>query len=129
MLGTVLGLAWKVARITIPIPLALIAAIAIWMQVDKASAVRQAVDAAVEDLVHSAEKEALAARLAEERRLREAGERALAGYTQALAAAEARQAAEGEKREQEIADYEKKLAEAGRACLLDRDDLEWLRQP
>ncbi|APY13146.1 MULTISPECIES: hypothetical protein [unclassified Brucella] len=33
-----------------------------------------------------------------------------------------------EKTEQEIADYERKLAEAGRACLLDNDDIEFLRR-
>ncbi|WP_273794312.1 hypothetical protein [Brucella intermedia] len=37
-------------------------------------------------------------------------------------------AARAEKTEQEIADYERKLAEAGRACLLDRDDIEFLRR-
>lgn len=37
-------------------------------------------------------------------------------------------AARFEKTEREIADYERKLAEAGRACLLDRDDLQFLRQ-
>ncbi|MBE0563598.1 MAG: hypothetical protein IH622_22660 [Ochrobactrum anthropi] len=38
------------------------------------------------------------------------------------------EAARTEKIEQEIADYERKLAEAGRACLLDNDDIEFLRR-
>lgn len=40
----------------------------------------------------------------------------------------AAEAARTEKTEQEIADYERKLAEAGRACLLDNDDIEFLRR-
>ncbi|MFB8343295.1 hypothetical protein ACWGNA_19810 [Brucella cytisi] len=40
----------------------------------------------------------------------------------------ANEAARTEKTEQEIADYERKLAEAGRACLLDNDDIEFLRR-
>lgn len=38
------------------------------------------------------------------------------------------EAARTEKTEQEIAEYERKLAEAGRACLLDNDDIEFLRR-
>ena len=40
----------------------------------------------------------------------------------------ATEAARTEKTEQEIAEYERKLAEAGRACLLDNDDIEFLRR-
>ena len=118
---------WDLVKISIPIPLVLIAAAAIWIKVDKASAVRRAVDQAVERLVYSAENAALTAKLKQERLLREAGERALAGYTRALAESQRADAATDELREKEIADYERKLAESGRGCKLDGGDIEWLR--
>lgn len=124
-----LAVLWKLLKVAIPVPLIAIVAVAAWAHFDKASAVRRAVDDAVERLVHSAEKEALAAKLEEERRLRAAGELAIAGYTRALAEADARDRAEDEKREQEIADYERRLAETGRSCGLDDADREWLLKP
>lgn len=49
-------------------------------------------------------------------------------YQVQLRNARADEAARIEQTEQEIADYEKRLADAGRVCLLDRDDIEFLRQ-
>jgi hypothetical protein len=76
--------------------------------------------------VARAETAALQAQLAEERRRRAAATAALELYRRQAdadaAAAEAR-AAELQK---EIADYEKKLADAGRGCRLDDADLRWL---
>lgn len=117
---------WSVLKIAIPVPLVVIAAAWLWMHFDKSSEVRQAVDSALEDFVHGLERAALAAKLAEERRLRAAAETALAGFTRALSEADKRDATEAQLREQETADYERKLAEAGRSCLLDRSDVDWL---
>ncbi len=119
----------SLAKIMVPIPLMVIVAVAAWAHFDKASAVRHAVDRAVEKLVYSAENEALKAKLVEEQRLRQAGEYAVAGLQRAIAESDARQAAEDAKREQEIADYEQQLAASGRTCLLDDGDLKWLQQP
>ncbi|MPR62110.1 hypothetical protein D7027_09850 [Ochrobactrum intermedium] len=49
-------------------------------------------------------------------------------YQEQLRNVWAADAARTEKTEREIADYERKLAEAGRACLLDNDDIEFLRR-
>lgn len=42
---------WRIASFTIPVPLALLVALGLWIQFDKASSVRKAVNAAVVDLV------------------------------------------------------------------------------
>ena len=70
---------------------------------------------------------AKAAEAAERARQDAASEAAIKAY---LAAAEARQKAEDaarEQLEQEIADYEKRLADEGRSCALDDADIGWLR--
>lgn len=51
-----------------------------------------------------------------------------AAYQEQIRNVWAADAARTEKTEREIADYERKLAEAGRACLLDNDDIEFLRR-
>lgn len=51
-----------------------------------------------------------------------------AAYQEQIRNIWATEAARTEKTEREIADYERKLAEAGRACLLDNDDIEFLRR-
>jgi hypothetical protein len=51
-----------------------------------------------------------------------------AAYQEQIRNVWATESARTEKTEQEIADYERKLAEAGRACLLDDDDIEFLRR-
>ncbi|GAA4108948.1 hypothetical protein ACFFTN_01540 [Aminobacter aganoensis] len=62
--------AWRVLTIMIPIPLALIVAVGIWVHFDKSSAVRKAVDKAVTELVAGAEIDALEAQLAAEKTAR-----------------------------------------------------------
>lgn len=57
-----------------------------------------------------------------------ASEFVTAAYQEQIRNVWATEAARTEKTEQEIADYERKLAEAGRACLLDDDDIEFLRR-
>jgi len=82
---------------------------------------------ATDGLVAKVELDAVNATLERERALREAAERALAGYTKAAAEDAAADAEHRERLEQEIADNEKLLAAAGRACALDDADVEWLR--
>lgn len=65
-----LSMLWRVLRISVPIPLALIIAAGLWVCFDKASAVRMAVNKAVTELVAGAELDALQAQVIEERRLR-----------------------------------------------------------
>lgn len=57
-----------------------------------------------------------------------ASEFVTSAYQEQLRNVWAADAARTEKTELEIADYERKLAEAGRACLLDNDDIEFLRR-
>lgn len=79
--------------------------------------------------VLEAEKDAAAAELAEVRRqlavVTELRDRFALDLSQVQAAA----AAHAEKLESEIAAYETQLVAAGRACRLDRADIDWLRQP
>jgi uncharacterized lipoprotein YmbA len=84
------------------------------------------VSQARQGFVVTAERDALAARLDEEHRQRLAAETAADWLRIELAGQEAQAAIEAEKTEQEIADYEKKLADAGRSCFLDDTDLEFL---
>lgn len=63
----VLPTIWKVLRISIPIPIALILAVGLWFTFDKHSAVRQAVDAQIDMFVSVVAREQLAE--AERRRL------------------------------------------------------------
>ena len=52
---TLLGWLWKLAKITIPVPLALLIAAGLWVKLDKASFARKAVDNAVKELVAGSE--------------------------------------------------------------------------
>lgn len=90
---------WKVAKpilfFAIPIPVALILAAWAWVAIDKSSAVRKAVNAAVTELVDGAELEAERARSAglqkildERERQAEADREALGKFAEQLAAAE-----------------------------------------
>lgn len=79
-------------------------------------------------LVPEFQVKALQAQLAEEARQRQAGQFVIDAYQEQLRNVRAAEAAQVEKSEQEIANYEKRLAEAGRACLLDSADIEFLRQ-
>ncbi|KAB0571286.1 hypothetical protein [Brucella pituitosa] len=71
---------------------------------------------------------ALKAELAQLKLIRRANGLVIEAYQVQLRNARAAEAAQVEKSEQEIAGYEKRLADAGRVCLLDRDDIEFLRK-
>lgn len=79
-------------------------------------------------LVPEFQATALRSELDELRRQGKANALVIEAYQVQLRNARAAEVAQIEKSEQEIADYEKKLAAAGRTCLLDRDDLQFLRQ-
>jgi hypothetical protein len=91
-----LALGRRVLFFAIPVPVALILALWAWVTWDKSSAVRRAVDTAIEKLVDGAELQAALARAAalekilEERaRAAEADRAALRSFADQLAAAEA----------------------------------------
>ena len=119
--------ALRVLLIAVPIPVALIVAAALWVWLDKRSAVRLAVDKAVTELVAGADLRAAEARLAEEQKRRAAAEAAFAAYLKILEEEMAADEARREQLEQELAGYEEELAAEGRACLLDGADLDFLR--
>lgn len=79
-------------------------------------------------LVPEFQVNALKAQLAAEAQQRRANDLIIESYQIQLRNARAAEAARIEQNEQEIADYEKRLADAGRVCLLDRDDIEFLRK-
>ncbi|UYT54527.1 hypothetical protein OHI65_09175 [Brucella sp. MAB-22] len=71
---------------------------------------------------------ALKAELDQLKSIRRANALVIEAYQVQLRNAREAEAARIEQTEQEIADYEKRLADAGRFCLLDRDDIEFLRK-
>jgi hypothetical protein len=79
--------------------------------------------------VLEAQKTALEAQLAERDRQIKAGEYIITAYQQQLSNARAAETARAEQSEQEIAAYEKRLADEGRICRLDGADIDWLRKP
>lgn len=79
-------------------------------------------------LVPEFQVKALQAQLDAEARQRRANALVIESYQAQLRNARAAEAARIEQTEQGIADYEKRLADAGRVCLLDRDDIEFLRK-
>lgn len=79
-------------------------------------------------LVPEFQLKALQAQLDAEAQQRRANTLVIESYQAQLRNARAADAARIEQTEQEIADYEKRLADAGRVCLLDRDDIEFLRK-
>lgn len=79
-------------------------------------------------LVPEFQVKSLKAQLAAEAQQRRANDLVIESYQVQLRNARAAEAARIEQTEQEIADYEKRLADAGRDCLLDHDDIEFLRK-
>ncbi|MEJ5083869.1 hypothetical protein [Ochrobactrum sp. MYb379] len=79
-------------------------------------------------LVPEFQVKALQVQLDAEARQRRANALVIESYQAQLRTARAAEAARIEQTEQEIADYEKRLADAGRVCLLDRDDVEFLHK-
>ncbi|MBX5238613.1 hypothetical protein [Rhizobium sp. NLR22b] len=96
----------------------------VWLAWHDASLVKQA----TAQMVTKFERDAIAAQLAKERRDAAAAAQSLEEHRKRLDAALKSEDAAAERREAEIADYEKRLREAGRACLLDADDIKWLRR-
>ncbi len=79
--------------------------------------------------VLEAKKTALEAQLAERDRQIKAGGYVISAYQEQLSNARAAETARAEQSEQEIAAYETRLADEGRACLLDNADRAWLLKP
>lgn len=76
--------------------------------------------------VDAMEKAALASQLAERDRQERAGAIALEEYRKRLAASQAAEQAASDKLESEIAENEKALEAAGRACRADQSDLDFI---
>lgn len=85
--------------------------------------------AARQGYVVLAEKAAAEAELTETRRQLAVTVAARDRYQLGLAQAQRLSADRAEQLESEIADYERKLDAAGRACRLDGADIEWVRRP
>lgn len=78
--------------------------------------------------VHLAEKIAAESEAAELRRQMNATAQSLEEHRRRLAAAQIADQQQTEEREREITAYEIRLDQANRRCVLDRDDLEFLRR-
>ncbi len=123
------AIALRVLTFGITIPLWLILAAGGWAWLDKTSAVRQAVNKAVTQLVHSAELDAAKAReealrkiIAEKDRQAERDRAAMARFSELLLAAEAQK----ETLNDELAELEARPAPDN--CIVDGDLLERLRR-
>lgn len=98
-----------------------------WMAEGRVAVVaRMAAADARKGYVLEAEKAALAAQLAEERRQRIKGAQALEEARRREAADAQRDAEADARQRQEIADYEKKLQDAGRERRLDESDIDYI---
>jgi|GEM_PF-2019432 len=97
----------------------------LWLAAHDAEITRKA----REDYVELAEKTALERRLKEIERQRNAAAQAFEEHRRRLAAAERLDRQQTETREREIMAYEIRLSQANRQCLLDDDDLDFLRRP
>jgi len=71
---------------------------------------------------------ALKAELNQLQSIKRANDLVIEAYQLQLRNVRAEETARIEQTEQEIAGYEKRLADAGRVCLLDHDDIKFLRQ-
>ncbi|GAB5506699.1 MAG: hypothetical protein Rhirs2KO_18620 [Rhizobiaceae bacterium] len=125
--GRLLGGLGKVLMMGVTIPVGLILAVSIWAYFDRSSAIRQAVDEAVTELVDGAELEAAEARLealqkilAEKERINQRDQESIARFGQMLAEA----AIQNEGLIDEIADLE---AQPLDVCVVDDALLERLR--
>lgn len=123
-----LAIAWRIARISLPVPLFVIALAIGWWQLDKHSAVRRAVDDALTEAVAGAKIAALEAQLAEKERQLAAGRKAAEGFAELLRQAQLAQEQQAAIDQAEDAEYEAKLDAAGRKCGLSSDDIDWLRR-
>lgn len=94
-----------------------------------AGRVANAAAAARQGYVLEAERDAIAAELRERERQASAASMALEEHRRRLAASQEAQRALADKLELEIAQHEKELDAAGRACRLDDADLDWLLKP
>lgn len=128
-LAAILAIGKRVLFFAIPVPVALILAAWAWVAIDKSSAVRQAVNAAVAELVDGAELKAERARvaalqkiLAERERQAEADREALRVFAAMLEQAET----ENGTLENAIALIENQPVDS--QCRVDRNLLEQLRQ-
>jgi hypothetical protein len=88
--------------------------------------VQNAVKDATSQMVTRFERDVLAAQLAKERDLRLKGSQALEEYRKRAAAALSVEQSDNDRMEQEIADYEAKLADANR-CRITPDLRKWLQ--
>ena len=97
--------------------------------IDDPALIRKTVDEQRQICLFETAEAASKARLQEQQRQQDAADLALNTFNTQLAARRAAQDAAAQQFEQEISDYEKKLKEAGRSCVLDGDTIEWLRGP
>lgn len=127
-MSAILAIAGRVLTISLPVPLFVIALAVGWWQLDKHSAVRRAVDDALTEAVAGAKIASLEAQLAERSRQLEAGRKAAEGFAELLRQAQIREEQQAAIDATEDAEYEAKLAAAGRSCPISSDDIDWLRR-
>ncbi|RWB95520.1 MAG: hypothetical protein EOQ56_27600 [Mesorhizobium sp.] len=121
------GWIWPFLKISIPVPVfALLIALG-WWHFDKSSAVRQAVDKAVDKYTHVTELAAANAEIEELKRQKLAAFAAYAWLQVQIAARQVADAAAQKIQEQEDQKYAQALKAAGRDCTLDDYDLDRMR--
>jgi len=67
--AAILKIGWRILSFTIPLPLGVIFAVLVWLHIDKASSIRQAVNERVTEMVAGAEIAALEAKLEAEKQI------------------------------------------------------------
>lgn len=81
------------------------------------------------DFVQISEVSALKAQLDREKAIRLLSNKVVTDHIQMLSEIHRKEAQEDERIEKEIGDYEQKLRDDDRECLLDQPDIDWLRKP
>ncbi|RWB40461.1 MAG: hypothetical protein EOQ44_25315 [Mesorhizobium sp.] len=123
----VLAILWKILKISIPVPLFAVLLVLAWWQLDKHSAVRRAVDKAVDSYTHVTELAAANATIAELKRQQRAAEDAATWLNHQVDALQKKQAADYAINEKKDITYAQAIKDAGRGCTLNDADIDSMR--
>lgn len=124
MLETVLAVLWKILKISIPVPVFAVLIVLAWWQLDKTTALRHAVDKAIDNYTHVTELAAAKAQIAELKRQKRASDDANTWLNGQIQAQRVKQASADAINEKKDIIYAQALKDAGRGCTLDDGDID-----
>jgi hypothetical protein len=122
-----LDILWRVLKICIPVPVFAVLLVLAWWQIDKSTALRQAVDKAVDGYTHVTELAAANARIYELERQKDAADKAADWLNQRIEALNKKQANDDAINEKKDITYAQAIKDAGRGCTLNDADIDSMR--